>query len=299
MVEYAQTSATPSDGRLIMKGGTFGHLNFRFPANANGSGNMTGASNWSGSGSAAFGQGDFETSPFRGIGTDGNGTSELMRTMGWNSGPFWGVRPAPWTVPCVTPTQYVTLLGTLPAFSSNTVTYPILWSTQMYRVCDWNFRISAYGAGNTYSIGSIVTDAGVTYISRVNSNMGNTPASSPTQWAPLHYNFVSNHGTGYSFGQTISFAWKVRNNNYPWVQLTGAYSTLPFFAGLQINLTGVEGGCGSAQSFIIRETHFTLGWLAVFLTDNDSAGQLVPQFGAASCTNTTMGQTAYSITGLN
>jgi len=300
---------TPADGRLIIKGGAFARFNHRFPANINGNGNMTGqypgnnsSTNWSASGSAAFAQGDFENTPWRGVGVDAVGTSEQMRALGWNSGPFWGVRPAPWTVPCVSPTQYVTLLGTLPAFSSNTVTYPILWSGQMYRVCDWNMTPGTYNAGSTYSIGDIVTSASVTYISRVNSNMGNTPASSPTQWAPFHYNFVSNHGTGYSFGQSLAFPWTIRNN-YPWVQITGGVlSSFPFFAGLDLGFTPTQGGCTTQENFIVRESHFTLQWLAVFLTDTDRSGGLVPQWGNGSCatvSNTTINQAAYSITGLN
>lgn len=41
----------------------------------------------------------------------------------------------------------------------------------------------AYNGGTTYSQADIVTDAGASYVSLVNSNVGNTPSSSPTQWA--------------------------------------------------------------------------------------------------------------------
>jgi hypothetical protein len=44
---------------------------------------------------------------------------------------------------------------------------------------DWQ---GAYNAGTSYSIGQGVSDDGASYVSRVNSNVGNTPASSPTQW---------------------------------------------------------------------------------------------------------------------
>jgi len=42
--------------------------------------------------------------------------------------------------------------------------------------------VGDYSAGTTYSQGQCVLSSSVRYVSRVNSNIGNTPASSPTQW---------------------------------------------------------------------------------------------------------------------
>jgi hypothetical protein len=42
--------------------------------------------------------------------------------------------------------------------------------------------VGDYSAGTTYSQGQCVLSSSVRYVSRVNGNVGNTPASSPTQW---------------------------------------------------------------------------------------------------------------------
>jgi len=298
MVNLGQPGS-PQDGHLFMKGGSFARMNFRYPANSSGAGNMTGGSNWASGGSAAFGQGDYQFTPWLGILTDNGSGPERMREMGWNSGPYWGVRPAPWTSPCISPTQYVTLLGTLPAIIGTTVTYPILWSGQQYKICDWNLTPTAYNAGFTYSVGALVTSASITYISRVAGNMGNTPASSPTQWAPFHYGFVSNHGIGFSYGQNITeFAsWQIKNNS-PFVQVSNTSGNL-LFPGLGVTLTPTQVGCGAAENFIIREVHYNLQYFAVFQTDNDIAGAMVPSYGAATCSNSVIGQGTYTFTNLN
>lgn len=41
----------------------------------------------------------------------------------------------------------------------------------------------AYSSGTTYAIGDAVLSGGIAYISLVNSNIGNTPATSPSDWA--------------------------------------------------------------------------------------------------------------------
>lgn len=45
--------------------------------------------------------------------------------------------------------------------------------------------VAAYSAGTTYASNALVTNAGVLYISKQGSNVGNTPASSPTFWNPI------------------------------------------------------------------------------------------------------------------
>lgn len=42
--------------------------------------------------------------------------------------------------------------------------------------------MGAYSAGTTYAKGDTVSSSGSSYVSRVDGNIGNTPASSPTQW---------------------------------------------------------------------------------------------------------------------
>lgn len=45
--------------------------------------------------------------------------------------------------------------------------------------------LAAYNAGSTYAAGAMASSVGHDYLSRVGSNIGNTPASSPTQWTDL------------------------------------------------------------------------------------------------------------------
>ncbi len=47
-----------------------------------------------------------------------------------------------------------------------------------------NYR-GDYAAGTTYAQGESVTDVGVGYVSKVDSNTGNTPSSSSTQWKEI------------------------------------------------------------------------------------------------------------------
>lgn len=80
-----------------------------------------------------------------------------------------------------------TYSGTL---ATGTLTYPeTLWTGQTQTITKSVFggtaNIAAYAAGTTYSAGQVVVSSSVYYISLVNSNTGNTPASSPTQWAVL------------------------------------------------------------------------------------------------------------------
>jgi hypothetical protein len=45
---------------------------------------------------------------------------------------------------------------------------------------------TAYDAGTSYNVGDVVGSGGITYISLVGSNEGNTPASSPTDWVAAY-----------------------------------------------------------------------------------------------------------------
>ncbi|MBL7738714.1 MAG: hypothetical protein JNK14_05805 [Chitinophagaceae bacterium] len=60
-----------------------------------------------------------------------------------------------------------------------------LFTIENISACAENFantEISAYAAGTTYAKGDLVLSSGIVYESKVNSNVGNTPDSSPTQW---------------------------------------------------------------------------------------------------------------------
>jgi hypothetical protein len=45
--------------------------------------------------------------------------------------------------------------------------------------------VGAYSGSSTYAKGDTVSSSGIYYVSLVGSNIGNTPASSPTQWGSL------------------------------------------------------------------------------------------------------------------
>lgn len=42
--------------------------------------------------------------------------ADLWRSRGWGQSPYWGIRPAPWSSPCILPSQ-ATSLGSLPAIT--------------------------------------------------------------------------------------------------------------------------------------------------------------------------------------
>src|SRR5208282_5056495 len=66
----------------------------------------------------------------------------------------------------------------------------------------------AYDPTVSYSQGASVDSGGIIYISLVNNNLGNTPASSPSDWQSVagtaSYAGVWNSGTAYTIGQTVS-----------------------------------------------------------------------------------------------
>jgi len=177
-------------------------LAFRFPtpttvgggsANNGSGGTFTGS--YMQNGSAGFGAGLYETNPwlqgpmgFTGDIIQGRGQAGPAMTQGWNSGPYYGVRPAPWTAPCVSLSQYAAL-NNLPPIGFNLnqniadgwdVYYPILWSGQQYKICDWTLSSSPWSNSITYPANALVAQSGNTYISTVNNNFGNTPGTPQT-----------------------------------------------------------------------------------------------------------------------
>lgn len=88
----------------------------------------------------------------------------------------------------------------------------------------------AYSSGTTYSIGQCVISSGIIYISIVNSNLGNTPASSPTDWSGLAALGANNIFTGTTTlslagGNTISLL-NAQANAAP---ITGNSGTQTFY----------------------------------------------------------------------
>jgi Pectate lyase superfamily protein len=92
---------------------------------------------------APYGGGRFDVSPYKPSasfpGANGPGPN-WMRNNQWGQVETWGVRPALWSRPTITPGQLTTLTGTLPAISQSAgnwaVQYPLLWGGQVYSVTD-------------------------------------------------------------------------------------------------------------------------------------------------------------------
>jgi hypothetical protein len=74
---------------------------------------------------------------------------DIWRTIGWGLSPSWGVRPAPYASPCITPAQATTLAGTLP---------PITFLSQLL-----DYLAVATG-GTGYAVGDTITLAGGTFM---------------------------------------------------------------------------------------------------------------------------------------
>jgi hypothetical protein len=299
-------SVAANGGQLEIRGGAFTGLNHRFPSDPHANvPNFTGG--YGASGSAGFGAGKYDVTPWQGNPMEFSGDNDWPdRTQGFNAGPYIGVRPAPWTTPCVAPSQLAKLLNPPPITLTShgwSVPYPAIWSGQQYKVCDWNMTPTAFNAGTTYSQGNLVTQSSVTYFSLQNSNIGHTPPNA-TWWQPLHYGFVSNHGIGFSYGQNITttsapgLTWQIKNNS-PFVQTNSTNGVGFLFPGLGVNLAGTQAGCTTAENFIITEAHLTLHYARLFLADHDVGGNIVPNFSGATCSNNVIGQVPYAFQNLN
>lgn len=94
--------------------------------------------------------------------------------------------------------KYVAVAGPTPTGASPGVSrvIPFVYSTETSYVIDMGngymrflsggaailAATTAYNAGTTYTVNAYVTSVGITYRSLAGSNVGNTPASSPTWW---------------------------------------------------------------------------------------------------------------------
>jgi hypothetical protein len=68
------------------------------------------------------------------------GRGDQLATSGYGGhqvSPHWIYRPAPWCTPNVSAAHYATLTGTLPAISTTTIDYPMIWGGQVYRIGSW------------------------------------------------------------------------------------------------------------------------------------------------------------------
>lgn len=65
----------------------------------------------------------------------------------------------------------------------------------------------AYDSGTAYAVGAFVTSASINYESLVDQNVGNTPASSPSQWAPVSASLAISPGgfQGTDIGRFVRF----------------------------------------------------------------------------------------------
>jgi hypothetical protein len=200
MVDFPQ-AITNGGGHMNVRGWQMGQFNFRYPANTifTNIGNLTGGDG--GYGSPAFGSGNYDVSPFTGAALPGQSNTNsvdqawLDRTQGIGASPFVGTRPAPWSTPCLSPLQEAKVLNVnnslpIPYLDGNgawQINYPLLFSGQQYRICSFGGGLDSTAWSNAvgYFQGSVVTNAGTTYVSMVGSgdflsNLNHTPGTAMT-----------------------------------------------------------------------------------------------------------------------
>src|SRR6266404_2455142 len=198
-----------------------------------------------------------------------------------------------------------TVAANVPSYA---VSYPLIYGSQQYRQCDWNLTPTTYAGGTTYAQGNLVTSGGTVYYSLVNSNTGNTPASSPTFWLPFHYGFISAH-LGWSYGQNLttgnvpSITWASRGSSPAvYVSDTSNYVPALLFPGMSMTLTGTGGtGCPlTTNTLMIVGVHRYLGYVDVVNAGQDLGPPFYLNWGSGNqCTGTTVGQASYSFVNLN
>jgi hypothetical protein len=138
MVEWVGNSEDNA-GSLIWRGKTI-PLNSLLQNTGAGAGSITRGNNANGIMSTALQVGQFDGTFGGGAyNPSANSAADKWRTIGLGKTPFWGVRPAPYTEPCLSAGQISTffpagVVSGLPAIGS----YPILWGGQVYKLCDWN-----------------------------------------------------------------------------------------------------------------------------------------------------------------
>jgi hypothetical protein len=218
----------------------------------------------------AFGPGTFwDGSPFVGTqiqaGQQGLNRQDAVRSAyGQGRCVMYGVRPAPWCSPAVTPAQLAVINCTpqptcLPAIpnpaspASVSVDYPLLWGGQVYRLADWFF--------------------------------------SPF---PTQFSLVSNHHF-YTLGQSLPTTnWHyIGQSNFLYVN-----DTRLFFPGLGVVLPNPSGG---NQVALVTGVYPVLGYVTVLQAnlngENSSNGPFVLSGVKTTIyTGTTVGQEPFTIT---
>ena len=207
---------------------------------------------------AGLGGGVFDRTPFVSLAYT---QADVFRVFGWQATPATGYRPAPWALPCISPSQF-TVLQSLPAITNTpyVVSYPLIWGGEQYRLCDW-------------SLGS------------------------PAHYGFISSHFGYSYGQNLTTTNVPSLAWSSRGNS-PAVYIN---DTSLFFPGLSLTLTGTNGGScpDTLETFMTTEVHHYLGYIRVENAGQDGSPYL-PQWGSGvECTGATIGQAAYSFTNLN
>lgn len=72
-----------------------------------------------------------------------------------------------------------------------------LTANQKTGVVQLTLSFPAYVSTTSYSVGDIVTSSAVNYVSLIDQNVGNTPASSPSKWAETDGSAAINDGQGF------------------------------------------------------------------------------------------------------
>ena len=179
--------------------------------------------------------------------------TDPWRSYFWGQSPMWGVRPAPWSMPCVTPAQVT-------ALASPTLTH---WSQLQ------NVAISAIGSG--YQVGDVLTLVGGSFITAAQvtvkavggsggiTDIGydaiiNTGVSGNNYSVePASFTATGGHGSGASFSKPYWFV------NY--------ISNVPFLWGGQNY--GVCDWTGSAQTkYALRNNNFGYSYFVNLTTAN-------------------------------
>ena len=164
---------------------------------------------------------------------------------------------------------------------------------------------ATFTQGSTSGSGSGATFTATGPIWYVNYNIGYPMLWGGALYKECNYTGASaihahqQNGLGYSYFQNLTasnvphMAWTMDGAS-PFIYLN--YEALELmFPGLVISLTG-SGSCSGTQSFIVLETHPSLGYVKVVRADTDGSGY-VPSLASSgtTCTGTTLGQKSPSL----
>ena len=120
-------------------------------------------------GTPGFGYGYFDFPPT----SPGAYDSDVFRNNGWQQTPAWGYRPAPWTTPCIAPSQYAQLQS-VPAITHTDATAQTITSGTYD---PFTGRVQLYLSGDAgVSVGTSITVSGATGTGDYGSINGTWPA---------------------------------------------------------------------------------------------------------------------------